>query len=210
MGPSAICENDDYTTVVTFDASESSDPFDDPKELAGGCSSDSDCPSGRICSLPFAYDYQTDAGVMAAPDSDDDGYNDVSQKPGFCLIPLKYRWELSDDSAKIVGGSLEVEVDSVTSGTWLAFLIVGLTDPALDVTAMLTGMSGLSGTVLHSSLDDLLPMPLTGHRAQGSLPVPNDPSLAGFQFQAQPLLVAPGESLLDLVLGDAVAVTIGG
>ena len=106
----------------------------------------------------------------------------------------------------VVGGSLGLELGGTTSASLLSFAILGLQDPNVDVTALLTGMPGLSGTVLHASLDGVLPM--TGNSY--ALTIPQNNALIGMPLWAQGLDVAPGESLLGLVLSDAFAVTIGG
>lgn len=107
------------------------------------------------------------------------------------------------------GGALEVELGGITSATLGSFLIVGFSDPAFDVTALLTGMPGFDGCVLHAALDGLLPMTQTGLVANASLAVPGNASLAGLPFFVQGLQFAPGESLWSLVPSDAFAVVIG-
>ncbi|MCA8948163.1 MAG: hypothetical protein KDE27_01595, partial [Planctomycetes bacterium] len=110
----------------------------------------------------------------------------------------------------VIGGALEFELGGLTSVSAAAFLVLGLQDPGIEFTALLTGIPGLTGCVQHASPDLVTLMLLNGGTATGSFAIPASPSLVGLPLQAQTAAVAPGESLLGVVLSDALRVTIGG
>jgi hypothetical protein len=109
----------------------------------------------------------------------------------------------------VTGSSLELELAGITSPTLVSALILGWSDPNADVTGMLTGQVGLSGCVLHASLDFLLPLVAAGGSAPASIAIPASPSLAGAAMFVQGLSVVPGESLMALVPSDAFGIVIG-
>ena len=79
--PRFVCGGDNHLTVVRMDAALSADPVDDPPEKALPCSADADCAGGRVC---------TDTG--APPDAA------TGARRTLCLHPLKYVWEIEDET----------------------------------------------------------------------------------------------------------------
>ncbi|MBI5526903.1 MAG: hypothetical protein HY897_11265 [Deltaproteobacteria bacterium] len=115
VSPKYVCAGDNHLTVVTMDATLSSDPVDDPPGKALACSSDSDCPSGRLCT-----------GTGAPPDP-------VTQEvPRLCLFPLKYAWEIGDETF--------VKTDGDFAGLKLSGTFAG--DRPYDVTLRVTDRNG--------------------------------------------------------------------
>lgn len=117
--PRYVCSGDDHLTVVTLDATLSSDPVDDPPEKALACATDGDCQSGKKC-----------ADTGAPPDP-------VTQEvPKRCLHPLKYSWQIADETF--------VKTDGDFTGIKLSGTFKG--DRPYAVTLVVTDRNGDSQT----------------------------------------------------------------
>jgi hypothetical protein len=108
-------------------------------------------------------------------------------------------------SQPILGQSLTVDVNNLPQN--LAALVLGLSrvgPPPLDLAIL--GAPGCSG---HVSPDVLLTLNGAGNLASFTLPIPNDPALAGFLLYLQSLALDPPTNAFGFVASHAYAAVVG-
>lgn len=102
-----------------------------------------------------------------------------------------------------IGGEVLLRVRGVPTVAWMSF---GLTDPNLDLTQL-----GAPNCVLHATPDVVAAAVANATNiATISLQVPVDINLIGVQWINQAAMLDPAANALQVVVSDAVAVTIGG
>lgn len=127
LSPRFVCAGDSHLTVVRMNATLSADPVDDPQEKALPCTSDADCAGGRVC---------TDTG--APPDTA------TGARRTLCLHPLKYSWEIEDETfVKTAGDYAEVMIAGTFKGDRPYRVALTVTDRDGDQTTV-TDFAGVT------------------------------------------------------------------
>ena len=108
-------------------------------------------------------------------------------------------------SAPVIGTTFVMEAGSVRATTVGGTLIIGASNPALDLTFI-----GLTGCTLLASLDVTLPIATTSPITTVSLPIPNATNLVGRTLSTQIALLDPTIGFsIPVYLTNGLAVTMG-
>jgi hypothetical protein len=105
-----------------------------------------------------------------------------------------------------LGTTLTLTSSNYPASSLLGLQLVGLQrfDPGIDLAIL-----GMPGCLQHASLESLTPVFPVGGQASYLLPIPNNPSLMGFQLTGQAVAFVNGVNSAGLVTSNGVALTLG-
>ena len=110
-----------------------------------------------------------------------------------------------------VGDDLVVNLGNLPPGSPPAFVTIGLSNTTwagFFLPADL-GPLGAPGCTVFASVEVAIPIPTSGGTGQLSLPIPDDPSLAGLQIFNQGVVLEPGVNPGGIIVTGAAALTLG-
>ncbi|MCU0866979.1 MAG: hypothetical protein MUC36_24600 [Planctomycetes bacterium] len=105
-----------------------------------------------------------------------------------------------------LGSTLTLTTTQFPASSALGIQILSTTrlDPGIDLTAI-----GMPGCLQHAGLDSLNLLVPTAGSATFPFPIPNNPSLNGFQLTAQSAAFVSGVNAAGLITSNGVALTVG-
>jgi hypothetical protein len=134
----------------------------------------------------------------------DPGQTDVSAVPYTTGSGIPLRFTAQASSRPVIGTTVVLEATQVRAGTAAAALILGASNPNIDLT-----LFGLPGCTLLSTLDVNLSVPVSLPITTVSLAIPNLNSLVGRSLNTQMLMIDISLTPIPAYLSNGLLLTLG-